>query len=575
MLNGKFALALAAAMVLATLYGCSSNSGIKNDRDEAITERDDALAAQMMAEQQRDDALDAQMMAQQERDDANTAKMMADTAKDDALEAQMLAQQERDDANTAKMMADTAKDDALEAQMLAEDARDTAIRAKDMAVEEAGLAEGRATAAEMEAGLAEGRATAAEMEAGLAEGRATAAEMEAGLAEGRATAAEMEARLAEGRATAAEDALRVAQATVSYERAYDEYRAANKVYIDAMVLYGTMPADVDEAMMLQAAAQAAMTAANNAVARATNGTAAEMAQANAAVATAGRAVSTARAELEQAMTTMAAMPYAAAIKDQDVTGDMEGTATAILTQREGVKVTVMRGDTEIAKNAKARSIGNGWYVAEDVREETPSGATPSGETATVYTDIYDRMEKFTFVHNMDAEHIDSVAVTGVLTLATGDRRRHCAVRSLCGRGSAFPTTDEGLVTWTYGGVDDENTDTVNRAPSFAGTFDGIPGKFSCTTEAGCGVTTNSEVMTAIAGDWNFIPGYLGDNGRLDTEDDDPEDRDDTTVPSIPVPDDDYLRFGWWTTVETDDDTVSKVSFRTFYGGEDDYDNTGH
>ena len=117
-----------------------------------------------------------------------------------------------------------------------------------------------------------------------------------------------------------------------------------------------------------------------------------------------------------------------------------------------------------------------------------------------------------------------------------------------------------------------NTDTVNRAPSFAGTFDGIPGKFSCTTEAGCSVTTNSEVMTAIDGDWNFIPGYLGDNGRLDTEDDDPEDRDDTTVPSIPVPDGDYLRFGWWTTVETDDDTVSKVSFRTFYGGKDDYDN---
>ena len=132
---------------------------------------------------------------------------------------------------------------------------------------------------------------------------------------------------------------------------------------------------------------------------------------------------------------------------------MEGTATAILTQREGVKVTVMRGDTEIAKNAKARSIGNGWYVAEDVREETPSGETPSGETATVYTDIYDRMEKFTFVHNMEAGHIQSVAETGVLTLATG--ANDIMLFDRYADASAFPTTDEGLVTYTYGGEDDD------------------------------------------------------------------------------------------------------------------------
>jgi hypothetical protein len=38
LLNGKFAMALAAALVLATLYGCSSSSGIKNDRDDALAE---------------------------------------------------------------------------------------------------------------------------------------------------------------------------------------------------------------------------------------------------------------------------------------------------------------------------------------------------------------------------------------------------------------------------------------------------------------------------------------------------------------------------------------------------------
>ena len=41
MLNGKIAMALAAAMVLAALYGCSS-SGVKNDRDEALRDLDTA-----------------------------------------------------------------------------------------------------------------------------------------------------------------------------------------------------------------------------------------------------------------------------------------------------------------------------------------------------------------------------------------------------------------------------------------------------------------------------------------------------------------------------------------------------
>ena len=83
MLNGKMAMAMAAAMVLAGLYGCSSSSGIKNDRD-------DALAAQMMAEEERDAAnaaaeaaMAAQMMAEEERDAANAAAGSRDGSADD------------------------------------------------------------------------------------------------------------------------------------------------------------------------------------------------------------------------------------------------------------------------------------------------------------------------------------------------------------------------------------------------------------------------------------------------------------------------------------------------------------
>ena len=41
--------------------------------------------------------------------------------------------------------------------------------------------------------------------------------------------------------------------------------------------------------------------------------------------------------------------------------------------------------------------------------------------------------------------------------------------------------------------------------------------------------------------------------------------DDLPEPSVPVADDNYLRYGWWETVDEDDST--KVSFRTFYGGQ--------
>ena len=51
-----------------------------------------------------------------------------------------------------------------------------------------------------------------------------------------------------------------------------------------------------------------------------------------------------------------------------------------------VTVTVMRGMSEVAKNVGARSIGNGWYKAAEVGE--------TGDTATVYTDIENTMQKF-------------------------------------------------------------------------------------------------------------------------------------------------------------------------------------
>ena len=665
MLNGKFAMAMAAAMVLAGLYGCSS-SGIKNDRNAARAaqmmaeeerdaanaaaeaamaaqmmaegERDAAnaaaeaaMAAQMMAEGERDAAnaaaeaaMAAQMMAEGERDAANAAaeaaaaaqmmaeeaqaaavaaQMMAEEAQAAAVAAQMTAEEERDAADTAKMMADDAAAAAVAAQGMAEGERDAANTAKMTADDAAAAAEMRAMDAATAAAAAETRATdaaaaqmtaegerdaantakmtaddaaaAAEMRATDAEAAKMTADDLAAAAEMRATDAEAAQMTAEGERETAEgerDAAVIAQMeaearlakaliSVSYTQAYSEYQAANSDYISALDAYGAMEADVDEATKVVAAAQNALTEAQEAVSAATNGTTDEQRQASAAVTVAMTAVENANNELAQARTTMSSMPYAMAIRTQDVMPD--GTAEAT---RKGsaVTVTVMRGMSEVAKNVGARSIGNGWYKAAEVGE--------TGDTATVYTDIENTMQKFNDFHVAAKDNIESVADTGVLTLATTTEDQRTLFNKYA-MASGFPSTDEGAVTYTYG--DDEDTDTTDRATEFSGNYHGISGKFSC-DGADCAMTAKSEGITLIVGTWTFIPAYLGPDGTsLNPEIDDDAAKetrvDDLSVPNVAIPDPDYLRFGWWTMVDEDD---GEVMFRTFYGGESPYSNGG-
>ena len=67
-MNYKIAMALAAALVMAALYGCSSsNDGLRKERDEALARAEAAEAAQAAAEAARDAALAAQAAAEAER----------------------------------------------------------------------------------------------------------------------------------------------------------------------------------------------------------------------------------------------------------------------------------------------------------------------------------------------------------------------------------------------------------------------------------------------------------------------------------------------------------------------------
>jgi hypothetical protein len=575
MLNGKFALALAAAMVLATLYGCSSSSGIKSDRDEAITERDAALAAQMMAEQQRDDALTAQMMAEEAQAAADTARMMAEEERDTANMAQMTAEMAQMTAEEAQTAAETAKTTAEAAQTAAETAKTTAEAAQMAAEDAQGLAETERDAAQ----TAADEAVTAQMTAeGLRDAAVTAQMTAEGLRDAAVTAqgmAETERDAALAAQTVAEDALAAALITVSYTQAYTAYQTANTAYIADLVDYGMTAANVEDADTLVMLAIAAVNAANRAVAVAANGNAGEQAKASAAATAAGNARRAALTEQMQAGTTMDSMPYAMAIQKQDNTPGMGGDATA--TRKVNViTVTATRGadtdnemdDVTIGKGM-ADSVGSGWYKAMIVNMDA------AGQKATVFTDIENTMEKFSDVHTTGMGGVTTEADNGVLTLATDDE----AALILFNRyaySSAFPDGTEGMVTYAYG--DDGDTDTVDRSGNFDGTFNSVDGRFACTETCTIGATKGAtdqgiSVITAITGVWTFIPAFLGPDGISlagDEEEQIASRLDDLPEPSVPVPDDNYLRYGWWTTTDEDDST--KVSFRTFYGGEAEYDN---
>jgi hypothetical protein len=125
---------------------------------------------------------------------------------------------------------------------------------------------------------------------------------------------------------------------------------------------------------------------------------------------------------------------------------------------------------------------------------------------------------------------------------------------------AFPGPISELTsqTITYDG-------TSEHPKKFPGTFDGVAGQYSCTSADNCTVVADGEgVVTAVTGDWTFIPAYLGPDGvsTAGTDDEQVATReDDLTEPSVAVDDTDYLQFGWWTEMDDGD-----VEFQTFFGG---------
>ena len=335
------------------------------------------------------------------------------------------------------------------------------------------------------------------------------------------------------------------------DKAILEATAAMQTYARLLVTYEGIDADADTARGLVTAANRAKTEADEALEEAQAGDDIVLTvRAERAVRQADAAVSTANAQLAEARTTAAAMPYAMAIMTPATTPAV--LAASATRKGDAVTVTVTVGDpgTVIAKGP-ASDAGHGWYKADVANEDD------SKETGTVYTNIENTMMKFDAVHLATTDAIESVADTGVLNLEEMGDPALAALNRLVSA-SSFPGASDGDLTLTY---------KTGAEKKFDGTFDGVPGEYSCTTMENCTATANSKgELTGLGGMWTFIPAYLGEDGEsLMTGTDEAQAtsrEDDLPVPNVAVPDTDYLHFGWWTKVDKDGD----VAFRTFSGG---------
>ena len=337
------------------------------------------------------------------------------------------------------------------------------------------------------------------------------------------------------------------------EKAILEANAAMQTYARLLVTYEGIDANADTARGLVTAANRAKAEADEALAEAQAGddivlterAQRAVRQADAAVLTANGSTGGSRDDGGRH-----------ALRNGDNDAGRWTSRSRCQCKRTGNVVTVtVRGgdpDTTVIAKGSASDAGHGWYKADVANEED------STETATVYTNIENTMMKFNAVHHGDRDYVSPNTENGGLTLVNQDQ---FAPLNTYVSASNFPGPDptQSSRTRTYDG-------SPALPTKFPGMFDGVPGQYECTGADDCTVTVDAKgEFTAITGVWTFIPAYFGEDGESlegDTNDQVATKEDDLSVPSVAVPDTDYLHFGWWTQVEKDGD----VAFRTFSGG---------
>ncbi len=222
-----------------------------------------------------------------------------------------------------------------------------------------------------------------------------------------------------------------------------------------------------------------------------------------------------------------------------------GVNTAIRANRVGTTGTAF--PTGITEQAVKRDAAgkvtvdvNGATADDYAGGETTAGSGDWNSVTLTKTDVVTEAED-TVVFYTDIEAPSDKLLTAQYTQDQLDDALDTTTVSKAAS-SGFPS--EPGTTWVYTGADDE------RAKTVTGTFDGVPGQFTCSVEADCSVATNSDGELMESDNWRFTP-------------------DSPNTATVKDPDVAYAYFGWWLNKPKANDGMHDVE--VFAGGTTDHE----
>ena len=522
----------AALLVLQGCGGDDAGSGISQDMydalqadyDQAVTDRDAAMAGQATA--------DAAAMAAME------AQGMADAAQTAAEAAQAAAELRRDAAIAAQAVAEAAAAAAMEAEMEAEAAEMAAVTAKEMAEAEAAATNLDVAAAEAAQAIAVAAQTAAEdardaamtarmtAEAAqevaederdaavMAQTAAETARDAAMTAETAAVAAQKAAETAKMTAETERDAANTARMTAETER--DAALAARKVAEDKLA---EIEMDMEDEMTAEEVQRARVDA--RAIQASAGGKTSRRNTLTGALITSG--VKTNTVSMYQGSDRVPGSDPTGDGKTRATNGEMTLTAT-----RVGDTVTFMAtadanntdsvagmtlinfdatADGDMTSAMTAVDLSGGLtkhiYLMSDVMAplsrsfagNVPAGLndTPGFDTAS-QTYQYGIDDNWYYVAPGDTDPGNRPSVAADAATATGiNLDRHAAIN--IDLGAFEPTSASPMRELQEGGA-------------LMGYYAGVPGSFRCEAgvlEAGCSLVKNADGEVFVNGTWQFVP----------------------------------------------------------------------
>ena len=513
MLNRNFAIALAVAMVLAVLYGCSSNGGIKNDRDEARDMVEELQAKLDALDADGDGVADAEVTKQEELD-AVQAKLDALDANEDGVADAAVTKQEELDAVQAKLDAlDADGDGVADAEVTKQEELD-AVQAKLDALDanEDGVADAAVTKQE-ELDAVQAKLDALDAnEDGVADAAVTKQE------ELDAVQAKLDAL------DANEDG--VADAEVTKQEELDAVQAK----LDALDADGDGVADAEVTKQEELdAVQAKLDALD----------ANKDGVADAAVTLQTRA---AEGTLDHEM----AIAMAIMMKEQPA--DI-GERTADAFKRE---ISIDDDDLTADEMASYHDIGTGWM--SQAWTKTDDDMPMAGEDTTTKVVIYNNIEA-----PADEEFGDYYALSrdndGVSSSEENDEMllvltlNNAEVGDVADRivSTGFPSAINQTFNYSDDPDSDPATEDDNRV--LTGMFHSVSGTYVCTDTPCTAMTGMDGKLMTLEGTWTFT----ADNAE-------------DMVLGV-TPDEDYVHFGYWLEkVTTDEDGAESFAIRGIYGG---------